>query len=939
MLRLESIKKIYKTADMEVQALKGVSLSFRKSEFVSILGPSGCGKTTLLNIVGGLDRYDGGDLAILGRSTKEFTDHDWDVYRNHRIGFVFQSYNLIPQENIQQNVELGLTIAGLGKKERAEKARAALDKVGLSGMYRKFPNQLSGGQCQRVAIARAIVNDPDIILADEPTGALDSVTSIQVMDILKEISKDRLIIMVTHNPDLAERYSTRIINLLDGEVVGDSMPYSAEEEKKEHESNVGTSGTKSNLSRSVEEEKAKMSWFTAFTLSAKNLFAKMKRTVMVVIASSIGIVGVSAVLAVSSGVTNYITSVQDDMLSGNPIRVSRSTLSLTSLMSLSASASTAMDATKSIIKDGYIDVDSLIEDLVDATDGLGDSLTTNEITHDYMDFIDAMPSNYYAAINKNYGIDPLNNIYTDDKVVWENGIEKTVNRSISSFVNYAVAIISQTEYSTFADQIPAFTDLVGQSIDNSEYVLSQYDVIEGKYATAEDELMIVLDHNNRISDLMLTMLGYYSQNDLMDYVYYYGYEEDDPIRQAYFTPERQAAFEANHRVSIDKLMGKTFRYYPNDTVYTETQKERTIAGSVRKYDTFEYAFEEDPSWKGMELKVVGVIAPKEDVNYGCLDAGLYYTPAFTKRFINDNRESEIADLINSSGSITSVVTTYYDSNTREKIIDENNVTYHYDFYFYPTTGTPTENPLKDTWYAPVGVSQMDVTSALMAWFSMSSGGTGSTSMSATISKSSVGASDIPTSISIYPNSFQTKFEVTDYLDQWNGNEDIVLANGNIITKSSRTDVKYTDNLELIISMINRIIEIITIALVAFTSLSLVVSTVMIGIITYVSVMERVKEIGVIRSLGGRKKDVAHLFNAETLIIGGASGVFGIVVTYLMQLIVNIIIRANFGLTIMALPILTAVIVIALSILLTTVAGLLPASSAARKDPVTALRTE
>ena len=939
MLRLESITKIYKTADMEVRALNGVSLSFRKSEFVSILGPSGCGKTTLLNIVGGLDHYDGGDLAILGRSTKEFKDHDWDVYRNHRIGFVFQSYNLIPQENVQQNVELGLTIAGLGKKERAQKAKAALDKVGLKGLYRKFPNQLSGGQCQRVAIARAIVNDPDIILADEPTGALDSVTSLQVMDILKEISKDRLIIMVTHNPDLAERYSTRIINLLDGNVVGDSMPYSAEEEKKEYAEVDAVSGVKSNLSRSVEEEKAKMSWFTAFGLSAKNLFAKMKRTVMVVIASSIGIVGVSAVLAVSSGVTNYIASVQDDMLSGNPIRVSKSSFSLASLLSLSTSASTSLDATRSLIVDGYIDVDSLVEDLVDATEGLGDSLQTNEITYDYVEFIDAMPDNYYAAVKKSYGIDPLNNIYTDDQVVWEYGAEKTVSRSISAFINYAVAVISQTQYSTFADQIPSFTDVVGQSIDNPDYVLSQYDIVKGKYAMAEDELMIVLDHNNRISDLVLTMLGYFSQNDLMDCVYYYGFPEDDPIRKAYFTPEREQNFLSHRQVSVDTLMGKTFHYYPNDTIFTEVQKQRTVGGVTRNYDTFAYAYDEDPNWEGMEMKVVGILTPKEDVNYGCLDSGLYYTPAFTKRFINDNRDSELVDLINSSGTITSMVQTYYDSSTHEKIVDETNITYQYDFYYYPTLGEPTEYPLKDTWHAPVGTSQMDLTSALMAWLSMGSGGTGSVTMSATISKSSAGGSDIPTSIAVYPNSFETKFQVTDYLDRWNSEEDIVLANGNIITRDSRNDINYTDNLELIISMINRIIEIITIALVAFTSLSLVVSTVMIGIITYVSVMERVKEIGVIRSLGGRKRDVAHLFNAETLMIGGASGIFGIIVTYLLQLIVNIIIRANFGLTIMALPIYVAAIIILVSVLLTTIAGLLPSSSAARKDPVTALRTE
>lgn len=929
---------------MEVQALKGVSLNFRKNEFVSILGPSGCGKTTLLNVIGGLDHYDGGDLLILGKSTKDFKDHDWDVYRNHRIGFVFQSYNLIPQNNVQQNVELGLTISGMSKKDREKLAREALDKVGLKGLYRKLPNQLSGGQCQRVAIARAIVNNPDIILADEPTGALDSVTSVQIMDILKEISMDRLVIMVTHNPDLAEKYSTRIINLLDGEVIGDSSPFSTEDEAKEW-AELSSLGLKSNLSRSKEEEKAKMSWATAFALSARNLFAKMKRTVMTVIASSIGIVGVSAVLAVSSGVTNYIVSVQDDMLSGNPISVSKSSLSIANLMNLSNSVTAASRAVEMKEKDGYVNVNSLIQELVDATEGLGDSLTTNDITADYVSFVDDMPKKYYAAMNKDYGIDPLNNLYTNDIVTWENGAQKEVTRSIAAFVNYAVAIISQTEYSTFADQIPAFTDLIDQSIDNESYVLSQYDVVSGKFPSAENEMMLVLNHKGQISDMMLTMLGYYSQEDLMNYIYYYGYDADDPIRVKYFTPERQKAFEDSRRVSIDKLMSKTFHYYPNDTIFSATTKQMTVGGTTRDYDTFNYAFEEDPAWLnyeesgGMEMKVVGILRPKESVRYGCLEAGLYYTPSFTKRFIDDNVRSELASQIASTGSISSVVTSTYDSQTHEVVYSETNVTYSYDFYYFPTSGTPTENPLKSNWHAPVGTSTMDITSALSAWFSMASGGSTSSTMTATMTRSSVGGSRIPTKISVYPNSFETKFQVTDYLDQWNGKEDIVLSNGDLIVASERSEINYTDNLELIISLINQIIQIVTIALVAFTSLSLVVSTVMIGIITYVSVMERVKEIGVIRSLGGRKKDVSHLFNAETIMIGGLSGIFGIAVTYLIELIVNIIIHANFGLYIMALPLLFAGVIILISILLTSVAGVLPASSAARKDPVTALRTE
>ncbi len=897
---------------MKVEALKGVSLSFRKNEFVSILGPSGCGKTTLLNIIGGLDHYDDGDLYILGHSTKNFKDHDWDVYRNHRIGFVFQSYNLIPHQNIQQNVELGLAISGLSKAERQKKAREALDKVGLQGMYKKKPNQLSGGQCQRVAIARAIVNDPDIILADEPTGALDTQTSGQVMDILKEVSKEHLIIMVTHNPDIANKYSTRIINLLDGEVVGDSMPYSAEEEMAEFQE---AKSTKSALSKSLEEEKAKMSLGTTFGLSGRNLLSKAKRTVMTVIACSIGIIGVSSVLAVSNGVTGYINDMENDMLSGYPISISESSFDLSSIMD-SLSSSTAMSVVTSNIDDGYVDVSSMVEQLVNTSDSLTSAMSTNIITEEYEAFVKDMPNSYYQAINMIYDHEIINNIYTDDDL---EGHEADETYSLSSLVNYATAILSQTDYSMYSSSIASYTSSISQLIDSQDYVLSQYDIVAGSYPTSANELVIVLDSNYRISDFLLTLLGYYSQDDLMDTIYHYG----DPDNENY----DEDNFNAIQSISFDELLSKKFYYYPNDTVYSYTGNSSS---------PFSYSYQIDDSWNtGTELSVVGILAPKEDISYGCLDTGLYYTTALTEQFMEDNIDSTIVTYLNyyinaaaaqgyDIDSITSSVSYETNTETGEITVTTSGITYLLTYSFEGTAGAM---------YFPVGESSSSLTSMISAMF-----GSTSSSNSATLSLANVGGTTVANEIDIYPNDFDDKYLVTDYLDQWNAEGDIVLSDGTIIA-SGRTEINYSDNLSVIISLINTVIQVVTIALVAFTSLSLVVSTVMIGIITYVSVVERIKEIGVIRSLGGRKRDVSRLFTVETFLIGAFSGLFGVGVTYLLQLIVNLILSFTAGIALFDFSIVYALIIFGISVLLTVIAGLIPSHSAANKDPVEALRTE
>lgn len=918
MLKLENIVKTYKTSDMEVQALKGISLCFRKNEFVSILGPSGCGKTTTLNIIGGLDHYTSGDLVINGVSTKQFKDHDWDIYRNHKIGFVFQSYNLIPHENILENVELALLISGIDKEERTKKAKEALDSVGLKGLYSKKPNELSGGQCQRVAIARALVNEPDILLADEPTGALDSVTSVQIMDLIKEISQKKLVIMVTHNPELANKYSSRIIKLLDGNVISDSNPYSPEEEAKEpHEK----------TEEELKKEKAKMSWTTALRLSAKNLWSKAKRTVMTVIAASIGIVGVSAVLSIRGGVTGYIEGMQDEMLSGNPISVSSSSFDLSNLLNQMSSTQQG-EIIKESVKDGYVNVDFVTKRLMDSAKTMGSAMIENDITEDYVHYIDKMPKQYYQDVSYRYGIDISNNIYTSETRDAPDETQKEITEtySLSGIRALATAILekklNETGYGSYGSMIETFSSTFMQSLDNPDYLLSQYDVVQGKIATEANEIMIVLDQNQAITDFLLTLLGYYSQDDFLNVVYHYNTDENGK-HDEHWSEETEKAYESRKSLALDTLMGKSFIYYPNDTIYQRN------SGSDSALSPFTYSYKENESWTtGYPLTIVGVLKPKENRQYSSLSSGFYYTSAFTKKFMDDNSDSFFTNYVrNHKDSENSEPGTLSSGEIRTSLSSNPVRMGVYYTFDYKLEGTVYQNN-----YAYLG-SKNSSLSSLMSSF------TGSGSLS-TITARQLGGESLPSSIYFYPNSFEDKYLVTDYLDQWNADGDII-TNGKTLSKSERSEVKYTDNLSIVIGMINNVINIISIALIAFTALSLVVSTVMIAIITYVSVIERIKEIGVIRALGGRKKDVSHLFNAETLIIGALSGVFGIVVTYIIQIILNLVIHLNFPMisSIASLSALNAFIVILVSILLTTIAGLIPSSDAARKDPVVALRSE
>lgn len=919
MLQLKDIKKDYFVAGEAVPALKGISLNFRKNEFVSILGASGCGKTTLLNIVGGLDKYTSGDLIINGKSTKEYKDGDWDTYRNHSIGFIFQSYHLIPHQTILQNVELALVIAGVDKEERRRRAVEALERVGLKDKMNSRPNQLSGGQAQRVAIARALINDPEIVLADEPTGALDSKTSVQIMELLKEISKDRLVIMVTHNPELAEQYSTRIIRLLDGLVTDDSMPYDGAEEAEDavvaQEDAAETDAAPSEKKKTDKGKKKRssMSAGMAFMLSLKNLLSKWKRTLMVSLAGSIGIIGVSLVLAISSGVQGYIKDMENDMLSGNPIAIERSSFDMSALTKINKTVNKTIDITK--LKD-KVYVDSLLQTFLDMGNNF---ITSNEISENYLDYVSKMPEEYYSAMRYKFDFEVSNYIYTDFHVTSEtsptvipeeldassDGMSLTAIRSM-----YTSVLAQEPEYSKFISMLDMFTGL--QEVpDGGEYILSQYDVIASNGNLSEEQIinafndkqsLILVVDEGKVSEIDLAQFGFLSEEELLNYAFLAagrtesydpaiglpgsGIKDKDP-----YYDESLGAGGLNFNFFFDKQ----FKWYPNNTVFTK----QNDAQKPFKYNSYSEGFSEEGS---MDLGVKLILQKKKNVSYGCLADGLYYTPALTRHIIAQGLESEIAQYIKDNGNLSEL-------------------TYTYDFTYFKT-----ENGVK-VYHKDVGMNKFRQQQTMF----------GGSSDAVTLGM--VAGSDIASAVFIYPLNFDMKNKVCTYLDGWNKMcEDGAEYNGE--TLSSKQKVKYTDMVGVIIDMVNTMIQMVTIALVAFTALSLLVSTVMVGIITYVSVVERIKEIGILRSVGARKKDIKLLFIAETFMIGLAAGLAGIIITYLISLAINLIVSAVFAIgTIAALPVWQALIMVAVSVALTLISGLIPAAAAAKKDPVVALRTE
>ncbi len=862
MLQLKDIKKDYKTAAGTVQALKGVSLRFRKNEFVSILGASGCGKTTMLNIIGGLDHYTSGDLVICGKSTKDYKDHDWDVYRNHRIGFVFQSYNLIPHQTVLGNVEIALTIAGLNKTERRQRAEEALKKVGLEKEMHKRPNQLSGGQMQRVAIARALVNNPEILLADEPTGALDTVTSVQIMDLIREIAGERLVIMVTHNPELAEEYSSRIVRLQDGLVVDDTNPYDGDEAQAVEEV---LEVAKPERKKKEKKERSSMSFKTSLGLSARNLMSKKGRTIVTSIAGSIGIISVCLVLALSNGFNNYILKMEEDMLSSSPVTVSKKAMDMDALMSGMTRASEIPDLSE---LDNKIYVNSFLTNIAKGM------IVENDISDTYLEYVSEMPKDYYEAIQYDYGTVLTNNLFvnnpdeTSDSRMSVNAIKSLYTsmlqeqgKSYASLADY-VDILGEV-----VNKMPGTSDFADE--DFASYVLSQYDVVAKSEAsktgipTNTNEAVLVIGDNNDMTDLTLAQLGLLTNNEFMSV-----FEENQEKNSTEY-----------QTVAFSRVFDREFMLYNNDAVYTQTS---AGTGSGKPYTYFGIEDKIADKTDGEAIKVVGILRLKDGLNYGCLDDGLNLTEKLVDDFIARNVNSEIAEYIRQNPT-----------NTPAEALDEYETEY------------------------PDGTKVFRSQDALAA----------------------IGASDVVTNVSFYTANFETKQNMLAYLDAWND----MCAQGATykgVTLGDKNEISYTDTIGIMMGMVESILNAVTYVLVAFTSISLVVSSVMIGIITYVSVVERVKEIGVLRSLGARKKDIKNLFNAETFIIGLSSGVFGVGVTYLLSLGINALFKSLTGIaTIAALPFTSALVMIGISISLTLISGLIPANAAAKKDPVVALRTE
>ena len=1092
MLELRNIVKDYVSGNNVTHALRGISVTFRKNEFVSILGASGCGKTTLLNIIGGLDRYTSGDLLILGKSTKEYKDRDWDTYRNHSIGFVFQTYNLIAHQNILKNVELALTISGVSKEERKERAYKALKTVGLEGMEKKKPNQLSGGQCQRVAIARALINNPEILLADEPTGALDSETSVQIMDLLKEVASDRLVIMVTHNPELANKYSTRIINMSDGLLVHDSMPFDAKGEKAEIKAEQKAEAKKGEENpEKGKKKKTSMSLWTSIGLSTSNLLSKMKRTVLVTIAGSIGIIGVSAVLAASRGMKDYIADLQNDMLSAYPLKIAEESVDYTALMS-GMNQNDAREHFEFDPKDPKVGVDSLINYLMSAYSDIT-NVKTNTIDEKMMAFLesDELPKEDIGAITYNYGIDPTNNIFG----AWSDYTKTSKYYSFNGVTQAYIAELKTLEdFGTYASFVDLFTSFMHELPDNNDYIMDQYEVVAGKgYSDNVDDLVLVVDQETTLTDVLLAQLGIFDHDSFLNVALCAMHEQEkkkEPGYEKLTKEEKEAAIQAirdtypySRSFTYDQIINRDFYYFPQETLYKYdshvADDEETFSFNFRKnsggdidtiatlqhqklgqfnflygtaimnessdinvknvlciprslffggkevksendlcddvyyavdsaylldnishlmtlmnnydfltlkeeiephyaftikledHNTFKFSrtlgladpteLVDDHKWtssvqhiqgysyradasssmienynssanKGTKMRISSILRLKEGKRFGSLSRGLYYSHAFSEKFLEDSN--------NAKAEVTKDFKTYLKTG-----VTTSEYKAYVTFSFLDRTGggeTPSEG-YASSLNGDLQSSFSDIFASFM--------NSGASEANNTHFRSLCGLKPIvqnndyehmefkklPREISFYPKTFEAKDRLTKYLDRWNSDE-ILTLNGVEYSKANRDDISYTDTISLIAAVVNTFIDAITVALIVFTSLSLVVSCFMIAVITYISVVERIKEIGVIRSLGGRKGDVAALFIMETFMTGLFSGVFGIAMTYVLQLIVNAILSALFGIAIIHLTIPTALLMVGISVGLSVLSGLIPSQSAAHKDPVVALRS-
>ena len=947
MLQLKNIKKDYRTAGSVVHALRGVNLRFRRNEFVSILGASGCGKTTLLNIVGGLDQYTSGDLVINGVSTKNYKDRDWDVYRNHRIGFVFQSYNLIPHQTVLANVELALTIAGISKAERRRRAKDALARVGLRSELKKRPNQLSGGQMQRVAIARALVNNPEILLADEPTGALDSTTSVQIMQLIREIAGERLVIMVTHNPEIAEQYSTRIVRLQDGRVISDSNPYNGEQESKlqtlapacqdveiacpkckqllhlyavdvnnpgsfdcpvcgekfrlnarQKQETPNQNGKKPTKKSSKGKNRTSMSLFTSLGLSARNLASKKGRTTITSIAGSIGVISVCLVLALSNGFNGYILKTQEDMLSSYPLEITETTLDMTAVITGMTELSDMPDLDKIGDK---VYVNSF---LTNVAQGM---TVTNNISDEYIAYLNSMDQDLYTAIMYETGLGLSHTLFTqaaaDEKAM-----------SLSTLKESYVAKLAQQEekYAKLAPLVEFLGAIYGKmpgtsdvnANDFGDYVLSQYEIIgeNSRFPQAANEAVFVVGTNNDVTDLTLAQLGVITEDEFMSLFPQDGGEVEEDSK------------EFEKLIPFDRIIGKEFTLYYNDTVYTPIP-EGEKSDYLFSYEGTRDALSLENPDDGVAIKVTGVLRLKDGLNYGCLSSGLYMTEQLYHEYQAKNAQSKIVEAVKKQAENQATVLARL-----SELNDELSALTQYSPAWMAKMQEIAKYAQDNADYFKVAAKPLQ--SAYI------DNGMGGFVLYGDSALRSLGGKDNPNAVKIYTDTFDKKEGILSHLDAWNDSHD------------KGDQVRYTDTVGTMMSMVETILDAITYVLVAFTAISLIVSSVMIGIITYVSVVERTKEIGVLRSLGARKKDIRNLFNAETFIIGLSSGMFGVVVTYLISYGVNAILSTLTGIATLAnLPFNAAMIMVAVSVVLTLISGLIPAKAAANKDPVIALRTE
>ncbi len=882
MLQLKNIVKNYEMGDTKVEALKGVSVNFRKNEFVSVLGQSGCGKTTLLNIIGGLDNYTSGDLVINGRSTKKFKDSDWDTYRNHSIGFVFQNYNLIPHQTVLSNVELALTLSGVSPNERRKRAVRALERVGLGDQIHKKPNQMSGGQMQRVAIARAIVNEPDILLADEPTGALDSETSVQIMELLKEISNDRLIIMVTHNPELAEAYSTRIIRLLDGRVLDDSRPYTEIVDEDV------------NSSAKDKGKKASMSFLTALSLSANNLWTKKGRTFLTAFAGAIGIIGIALILSLSDGFQKYIDRVQEETLSNYPITIEAESVDLSAMFS-SLSGEARNNAEEEKEKESGEDKKDVVKSL-DVSTNMYNAMVSKRNVNDLAEFKKYLddPANGFSELVSavRYTYDINIKIYGKDL----NGNTLRVNPST---VMDSMGMGNMSSVYSMYSSMPAMRmmgtdmDIFGELIDNPALLEQQYEVVAGSWPKDKTEMVFVINERNYVEDMALFTLGLKDQSTLKAFL------KNESIEPS-----------GKDEYSYDEILGLRFRCILDTDYYEQSAEGKGWEVVDEDSDNFKSILD-----NGLELKIVGIVRPRPEATATAISGTIGYTKDLTRYIIEETNNSAIVK--------AQMADREKDVFTGKPFADSENAAEAENSAMDLSSLTPEQQAYLAT------LSEEEIANLRKQ---MAAGAVSEATYDGNLKALGVCDLSEPSSISIYPKDFESKDTIADKIKEYNAKCE---AEGNEGAK-----ISYTDFIGLMMSSISTIINAITYVLIAFVAISLVVSSIMIAIITYISVLERTKEIGILRSIGASKKDVSRVFNAETLIEGLVSGSLGVLVTVLLNIPINMIIKHFAGLSnISALPPVYGAILVLISVVLTVFAGLIPAGMAAKRDPVEALRSE